>query len=341
MYFDLHLADIPVWIGVGSFERAMNKEMNLFLSEHELEDKQLAQSVRRDIKHCFYKYKTSPQEYFLFSFRDKSEDERATYLPDSIIMKSVANKTGRRIHDEELNDKYHFYELNKPFFKRKAMLLNEQTAREVFVRFALSLGKVIAKPNKAALGKGVEIFRIRNVDEAHGAFEMLQVNNIEYVVEALIEQNKEMAVWNPTSVNTIRVTSFLTHGQFSVLCPFMRTGRKGSIVDNGGQGGIFASIDKETGSVCTEGMDERGNTYKKHPDSGLTYKGWVVPRWDELMKLTETVHRNMAKHVYVGWDFALTDQGWVLIEGNWGEFVCQQMTNKKGYKQEFLTLLNA
>ena len=28
----------------------------------------------------------------------------------------------------------------------------------------------------------------------------------------------------------------------------------------------------------------------------------------------------MSDHIYVGWDFALTDNGWVLIEGNWGQF---------------------
>ena len=87
-------------------------------------------------------------------------------------------------------------------------------------------------------------------------------------------------------------------------------------------------------------MDEHGNEYICHPDSQVTFKGWQIPRWNELMKLTYEVHCNMNKHVYVGWDFALTETGWGLIEGNWGEFVCQQMTNKRGFKQEFINYLN-
>ena len=150
-----------------------------------------------------------------------------------------------------------------------------------------------------------------------------------------------MSVWNQSSVNTIRINSFLSNGIFNVLSPFIRTGRKGSIVDNGGQGGIFASVDKLSGKISTCGMDESGNTYTHHPDSGIEYIGWQVPRWEELIQMTEEIHRNMPKHIYVSWDFALTDGGWVLIEGNWGEFVCQQMTNNRGFKKDFLTFLNA
>ena len=52
------------------------------------------------------------------------------------------------------------------------------------------------------------------------------------------------------------------------------------------------------------------------------------------------IHSLIKDYPYVGWDFALTETGWVLIEGNWGEFVCQQMTNKRGFKQEFINYLN-
>ena len=221
------------------------------------------------------------------------------------------------------------------------MLLNNKTDKEDFARFALRYGRVIAKPNKSALGSGVQILQLTSKEEAYKSYETLTLECQEYVVEEVIKQNETMAAWNASSVNTISVTSFLTSGAFSLLCPFIRTGRKGSIVDNGGQGGIFASIDKDSGIICTDGMDEKGNVYGQHPDSNIIYKGWQVPRWDELVGLTEEVHRNMPKHVYVGWDFALTDDGWILIEGNWGEFVCQQMINKRGYKQEFQQLLNS
>lgn len=335
------MADIPVWLGVGSFKVEIENTMKMFMPGEELKDDKTVAKVKADIRHCFYKFKTSPQEYFLFGFRMKTDEARNAYLPDRLIMKSVANKTGRKIHDKELNDKFHFYELNKRFFKREVMLLNNKTGKEDFARFALKYGRIITKPNKSALGSGVQILQIMSKEDAYEAFLTLTGKCQEYVVEEVIRQDDCMAAWNASSVNTIRMTSFMVKGNFSILCPFIRTGRKGSVVDNGGQGGVFASIDKDTGMVCTDGMDERGNVYVKHPDSSVVYKGWQLPRWKELVTLTEEVHRNMPKHVYVGWDFALTDNGWVLIEGNWGEFVCQQVANGRGYKKEFLSYLNA
>lgn len=152
-------------------------------------------------------------------------------------------------------------------------------------------------------------------------------------MEEVIRQHERLAMWNDSCVNTVRINSFLNNDKFDILCPFIRTGRKGSIVDNGGQGGIFACIDKETGKICTDGMDEKANTYTNHPDSGIKYKRWQIPYWLELVELAEKCHRNMPRHSYISWDFALTDNGWVLIEGNWGEFVCQQMTNKRDFQK--------
>lgn len=325
---------------LGSFNKQSSSAIKEFLCKGELADKEKVEEIKRDIKRCYYKYKITPQEYFLFRLRNKSDPERNEYLPDHLIMKLAANKTGRKIHDTELNDKFNFYRINKPYFKREAFFFNRATKLEDFKKFAVSVDGFIAKPNGAALGSGVEIFRVKTERDAEKAFNRLQEYCVDYILEDLIRQSGDMAVWNRSSVNTIRINSFLTNGKFSVLCPFIRTGRKGSIVDNGGQGGIFASVDKETGRICTEGMDEKGNSYKAHPDPGIEYLGWQVPRWDELIKLSELVHRNMPRHVYVSWDFALSDNGWVLIEGNWGEFVAQQMTNRRGYKKDFKRLLN-
>ena len=75
-----------------------------------------------------------------------------------------------------------------------------------------------------------------------------------------------------------------------------------------------------------------------HPDSGCKYKGWVIPRWNELLTLVEECHRNFDGHRYVGWDFALTANGWVLIEGNWGQFL-SEFTEGGGIREQFDNLM--
>lgn len=341
MYFDCHFADVPVKLGLGSFNNLITKALNEFLTKEELQDESVVKEVRKDIRTCYYRYKTTPQEYFLFKFRHKKHEERDSYISDHMIMNLVANKSGRKVHDVELNNKFNFYRLNKLYFKRKAFFFNSQTPFDEFKKYGSELKEFIAKPNGAALGYGVEIFKIvKDEDMAH-IFTQLRSNLVEYILEEIIIQSEEMAAWNESSVNTIRINSFLNNEQFDILCPFIRTGRKGSRVDNGGQGGIFASIDKESGKIITVGMDEKGNEFQYHPDSKRQYIGWQVPKWEELLSLSEEIHRNMPKHNYISWDFALTKEGWVLIEGNWGEFVCQQMTNRHGYKKEFTQYLNA
>lgn len=340
LYFDMHLADVPVILGAKNFTRRMNKAIEAFLSPKELQSDATLHRIRKDIKLCFYKYKATPEEYFLFGFKDKTPQERKTYLTDHFIMKSVANKTGRRIHDKELNNKYSFYLLNKQFFHRKAMLVDAQTTLEEFTHFSIQAKRIIAKPNMAALGSGISIFCVNSKDEARMVFDEIHKRGSEWIVEEVIIQSEEMARWNPTSVNTVRIPSFLHHNKFSILGPFIRTGRKGSVVDNAGHGGIFASIDISTGQICTNGVDELVNEYVSHPDSNIVFNGWKIPHWDDLIKLVEQIHRNnMSKHVYIGWDFALTDYGWVLIEGNWGQFVCQ-IPSKRGLKEDFLKNLN-
>ncbi len=340
LYFDCHLADIPVLLGLGQFKKQMEAAIYKFEGKNKLIDRTYAKLISKDIKSCYIRYKTTPQEYFLFRFMEKNHCERKEYLSDHMIMKLVADKSGRKIHDVELNDKYNFYKINKYFFKREAIYFNNSTSLDEFRQYALSSKRFIAKPNKAALGQGVELFTIKTDIEVEDAYNRLKKNKVDYIIEDLIIQRSDMAVWNQSSVNTIRINSFLIKDKFTVLFPFIRTGRKGSIVDNGGQGGIFASVNRNTGIICTDGMDEQGNVFQSHPDSKITYKGWQVPNWNELLQLSEQVHRNMPKHIYVSWDFALTDNGWVLIEGNWGEFVCQQMTYNQGLKKEFISQLN-
>ena len=124
-----------------------------------------------------------------------------------------------------------------------------------------------------------------------------------------------------------------------ILDPFFRTGHEGSIVDNAGQGGVFAVADPLTGILITDGVDESGRYYKEHPDSHLVFKGWQIPYWDDLVEVVKQAHKQFPTQKYIGWDFALNnDNKWILIEGNRGQMVGQYAT-KKGIRKEFYDYL--
>ena len=164
-----------------------------------------------------------------------------------------------------------------------------------------------------------------------------------YILEELIQQDERMSKWNPSSVNTVRICSFRKHdGSTEQLFPFFKTGRQGSVVDNAGQGGVYASVDACTGVICTDGMDENGHTYKEHPDSKITFVGWQIPCWNELMEMASKIHQSLPEgQKYVGFDFALSkDKGWLVVEGNWGDFICQQSSLHRGIRKEIMCMYN-
>ncbi len=208
-----------------------------------------------------------------------------------------------------------------------------------FKEFCLKHPRFIAKEHEGGCGVGIKIIDTNNYDSLEEVY-----NNLfslgTWIIEELIQQNKEMAAFNESSVNTIRFPSF-KHGEKVVAArPCMRFGRKGNVVDNAGQNGIFASIDVETGEIITDAFDEHGHRYKAHPDSNIIFKGYKIPKWKELIDVAREVHLSLpVNQVYVAFDFALSDKGWVVVEGNWGDWVLQQTTLEKGLAKEFNDLL--
>lgn len=238
----------------------------------------------------------------------------------------------------QLEDKYAFYSFNKKYFKRNILKIDKVSEYEQFSNFVHTNKNFIMKPLSGQCGEGISIYKEvnSNLDQLFSKFKSISGG---VVLETLVVQSKIMAIWNETSVNTVRIPSFRTRKGIYVLQPFLRTGRYGSCVDNGGSGGIFAVIDDKTGIVITDGCNERRQHFIEHPDSHVIYRGWQVPNWDELMSLVKEIHSNLpSDFYYVGFDFAFTDYGWVLIEGNWGQFV-GQYCNQQGVRKEFTKLI--
>ena len=326
--------------GYGEIYRTtLNTALDTFLTLEEKASEQLVKKLTDDIILCWLKYKALPYEYFLYDLRNSDDRKRATFMTDTQKNVLCLKHTGLEAYQRELNDKYAFYQLMKPFFCRKVFLFNRVTDKEEFIRFALDAKTLFCKLSKGSRGKDALSVDVMDRKEAETLFDQLFASGDEWVVEERIKQTEEMARWNPSCVNTVRLPAFITKDGFKVLDPFFRTGRAGSVVDNAGQGGVFAAIDPETGVLISDGVDEYCHVFPAHPDSGLTFKGWQIPCWKELLSVAERAHRTISHHKYIGWDFALTDQGWVLIEGNWGQLVGQYAT-KVGVKDLFMSYIS-
>lgn len=51
--------------------------------------------------------------------------------------------------------------------------------------------------------------------------------------------------------------------------------------------------------------------------------------------MVEALHKSTLRfNKFIGFDFALSNKGWCLIEGNWGQMI-NQYADKQGRKEEF------
>lgn len=159
------------------------------------------------------------------------------------------------------------------------------------------------------------------------------------IFESTVQQTKQFAAFNQSSVNTVRfMTTLWPDGTAKVIATWFKVGRAGKCVDNAGSGGnVDAGVDVATGTIYHVGQFDGWRKVKEidfHPDSGSLLNGVVIEQWD---KIKEEVIKFQQAFPYCkasGWDIAITEKGPVVIEVNdfWdrtGQFFIQ-----KGWRNE-------
>lgn len=307
-------------------------------------DEKEKEILRKDMRKAYLEDGTRPDEYLLYRYDRINQKEKDEYLPrylkDLILIDYYKKKN---INPQDilalLRDKFAFYESLKDFFKRDVIKISTKEDFLIYKDFCNKHHRFIAKEINGGCGVGVQIFSVEDEEHNRTVFNDLIAKG-EWVIEDVIKQNQEISSFNSSSINTIRFPSFRHGTKVISAYPCMRFGRTGSIVDNAGQGGLFVSVDLQTGKITTDGYDEHGNVFECHPDSGVKFKGFQIPQWKELLLEARDAHLALPEEqTYVAFDFALSDKGWVIVEGNWGDFILQQVSMEKGFKTEFLKLL--
>ena len=268
-------------------------------------------------------------EYFLMGFERLNDQGKREFIGDKErykILKSMSRRSIRTIFDNKYSTYLHY----QPFFHRNIIRVASKEDRESFDKFVFTHKKFIVKPTTRSFGRGVFVVQTDATDFSADDLFCTIVDSGEHILEEYITQDPETAKFHPQSVNTLRVSTYFDGNKVTPLFAFFRTGRNDHVVDNGGSGGIFVSVDLATGIACTEGTDELGRRYLLHPDSGVQMIGFRIPRWDEVMDIVDRMARVVPKQRYVGWDLALTSEGWILVEANAkGQFL-HQYAERKG-----------
>lgn len=300
------------------------------------------------------KYHYGYDEYYYYHFIDKNLDERLSFVSDMVrcdFVRSLNKAKNQHIFDDKGNcakrfANYYqrdFCAVHKPLFG-KLDPVNEGGQITDLKCFVNKHNRFIVKPVASSCGIGVKIY---NTSDFISIDELIKelVNgycvgwNGGFIAEEVIIQDEQMASLHPNSVNNCRLTTIRYDNKVDVIHPFMRIGRGGMVVDNGGAGGLLANINPETGELFAC-MDENATIYEKHPDSGLNIIGFKIPRWKEALALAKELAMEVKDNRYTGWDLALTKEGWVMVEGNpMGQFVGWQIPTQKGFMAEANNIL--
>ena len=292
---------------------------------------------RKLIKEAWVKYHWNFYEFFYWDYENISDEERKSFVPE--YEKNIfCDKANNHKDDLIFHDKWTTYQKFKDFFKRDAIIVSDKKSllSNNAVLFFLKHKKFIIKPINAASGRGIKILSIKETDIIEDILlPILEDLKSPCVIEELIIQSSTLADFHPNSVNTLRIPTFrFNDNETLIFHPFLRIGQKGNIVDNAGAGGIMGLVDIKTGCVFAA-SDERCNCYTKHPDTNLDIVGFRIPMWEEALVFVKKLADVIPNVRYVGWDIALTEKGWVLIEGNEkGQFLWQIPT-KEGFRDEF------
>lgn len=164
--------------------------------------------------------------------------------------------------------------------------------------------------------------------------------------ESKVAQTKQMSELNISSVNTVRMmTSLYPTGEVKLFAAFMKMGRKGSDIDNAGDGGnVDCGVNVDTGicfnaTIFDSFLSQR--PILTHPDSGYLIEGLRINDWETIKKKVCQFQSNICYLKTIGWDVALTDEGPVIIEiNNWWDTTGQLFIGR-GWRDDVVDCYNA
>ncbi len=316
-------------------------------------NKKLRQNAEKTIKQFGYKIKAEHKkkkiitdmvrmnmlygygfdEYIYFHFAKRSLKERRAFIADWEHLGytcTMNNPDNADIFD----NKWKTFKKFSDYYHRDVEYCEGDAGKNIFKSFIARHLDVVIKPLDDCCGHGVQIIHADNVEDYEQLYsELLRENNGRFIIEELIHQSRETEVFHPSSVNTVRIPTITIGDEVNFVHPYFRVGQHGNHVDNGGSGGILCNVNVDTGEIYAA-ADEYGREYIVHPDTGVQLIGSKVPKWDEAKNFVKKLTKVVPDNHYTGWDIALIDSGWIMIEANRRGQFAWQIAAQKGNREE-------
>lgn len=258
------------------------------------------------------RYGARPIDYERFEFHRKSSYERNRYMTILRYFK-IAKKIDRATFKDISGNKSRELEVFKDFIHRDWMVVDADISEASLREFVQNHAALIAKPAHGEQGHG--IFMIKNVEDQERL--IAESKSVPFILEEVIENAEYIKRINPSSLNTIRATTFIDgKGDLHIVSIILRVGMPGSHVDNWGSGGVAYNFDLESGVCNMPGKDKKNRSYIFHPGSNEKMVGFELNDFACLRDYITKLAFILPSARYVGWDIAITPSGFELVEMN-------------------------
>jgi hypothetical protein len=254
------------------------------------------------------------RDYLDFEFYHRPYGERKTFLVSRPYNQMI--KVYNRDEDGCIfKDKSIFIQAFAPYLGRQC--LNLQTASlEEFLAFAAGKEKVFVKPRTGEKGHGLSLVALPRPESAEAFYQKNQGQSL--IVEEQVDQHPDLAQFNPSSLNTLRLYTLIEGDEVKILSACLKLGRsQDSIADNISADGILAALDPVTGITILPGIDRFHQRFEYHPLTHHKISGFQIPNWQSVLDFVREIALIVPTVRYVGWDIGIDKEGHPLvIEGN-------------------------
>lgn len=187
---------------------------------------------------------------------------------------------------------------------------------------ALLLGKsgcrkIVIKPSvDGESGRGVKLFRYAQKQwreiggDAPLTVAFLEANyGADFIIQECLEQHEGLAYFNPTSVNTLRLSLYrsVKTNECAVTRAIIRIGGKDALVDNAHAGGGYVGINPD-GSLCHRVLNQYGASCTEFNDIDFTQQH-TIPHWDRVVDFAKYIGANVPHHRLLALDIMLDKAG--------------------------------
>lgn len=177
-------------------------------------------------------------------------------------------------------------------------------------------GEVIVKDAwDSGEGRGVKKYFL---DDEVSALKLLHewISN-NFLIQRVVKQHPILAQFNESSLNVIRINTWLHEGKVEVLNCTLRFGIPGTATDittlDGEEIVNVVAISKE-GKLAHISYNQFGQI---RDISDQLIAGDQIPMWDEIINITKKAHLQLPHFCIVGWDMTVTPENEVVcIEYN-------------------------